>query len=199
MRHKIIATAALVAVAGLTSSCGATATPVATPESTALASTAPADVAASTPASSSAASVALTARQVAIALKAKGLPVTITAVYTAATDPNHLLGRPGGYTSKIMFSDPRAGGAQTAAGGPEVTDGGSIEVFATHADAVRRAVYIETITQAAPLLGSEYDYVSGGVLLRVSGNLTPAQAAQYEEALQAVTGTPVVEPSPVST
>jgi hypothetical protein len=64
---------------------------------------------------------------------------------------------------------------------------------------VRRAAYIEAVTQAAPILGAEYDYVSGGVLLRVSGILTPAQARQYEEALQVVTGTLVVEPSPAST
>jgi hypothetical protein len=141
----------------------------------------------------------LTARQVATALKAKGLPVTITDVYTAATDPNHLLGRPGGYTSKIIFADPRARDAQNASGGHEVAEGGSVEVYPTHAGAVRRAVYIETISQAVPIVGAEYDYVSGGVLLRVSGNLTPAQAGQYEQALQAVTGTPVVEPSPAST
>jgi hypothetical protein len=196
MRHKIIATAALVAVAGLTSACGAAAAPPAAPPGTASASAA---ASSSAPTSAAPALAALTARQVAIALKAKGLPIRITAVYTAATDPNHLLGRPGGYASKIMFADPRSEGTQDASGGPDVTEGGSIEVYATHADAVRRAVYIETITQAAPLLGTEYDYVSGGVLLRVSGNLTPTQAGQYEQALQAVTGTPVVEPSPVST
>jgi hypothetical protein len=141
----------------------------------------------------------LTARQVAIALKAKGLPVSVTAVYTAATDPNHLLGRPGGYTSKIIFADPRATNAQDASGGHDVAGGGSVEVYPSRAAAMRRGAYIETLTQAAPVLGTEYDYVSGGVLLRISGNLTPAQASQYAEALQAVTGTPVAEPSPAST
>jgi len=194
MRHKMITVVAMLAVGLAVTACSAAATPTAPATPAAPPSTAPAS-----PAQSSVAPVALTARQVAIALKAKGLPVSITDVYTAATDPNHLLGRPGGYTSKIIFADPRARDPQNASGGHDVAEGGSIEVYATHAGAVRRASYIEAVTQAAPILGAEYDYVSGRVLLRVSGILTPAQARQYEEALQAVTGAPVVEPSPAST
>jgi hypothetical protein len=34
-------------------------------------------------------------------LKAAGLPVTHLIVYTAITDPNHEMGRQGGYTSKV--------------------------------------------------------------------------------------------------
>ena len=34
-------------------------------------------------------------------LKAAGLPVSKMIVYTATTDPNHELGRQGGYTSKV--------------------------------------------------------------------------------------------------
>lgn len=41
-------------------------------------------------------------------LKAAGLDITRLIVYTAATDPNHLLGRQDGYTSKVAWQDPRA-------------------------------------------------------------------------------------------
>ncbi len=41
-------------------------------------------------------------------LKAAGLPVTHLIVYTAATDPNHEMGRQGGYTSKVAWQDRRA-------------------------------------------------------------------------------------------
>jgi hypothetical protein len=113
---------------------------------------------------------ALTAAQVTLALLVRGLPVTGIEVLTAASDPNQLLGRPGGYTSKSEFADSR----MTGEAGPGVAAGGSVEVFADHAGAVRRARYIQGIVQAAPVLGAEYDYVAGAVLLRVSGQLTPA-------------------------
>jgi hypothetical protein len=126
----------------------------------------------------------LTAGQVARRLKAHGLPVAGIEVFTAADDPDHLLGRPGEYTSKSEFADSRI----TGEAGQGVTAGGSVEVFADQAGAVRRARYIQALVQAAPVLGAEYDYVAGGVLLRVSGQLTPAQARQYKRALAAITG-----------
>jgi hypothetical protein len=132
----------------------------------------------------------LTAAQVARALKAHGLPVTGIQVLSAASDPNHLLGRPGEYTSKSEFEDSRI----TGEAGQGVTAGGSVEVFAGHAGAVRRARYIQAVVQAAPAFGAEYDYVVGAVLLRVSGQLTPAQARQYKRALAAITGELVTGP-----
>ena len=133
---------------------------------------------------------ALTAAQVTRALKARGLPVTSIEILTAADDPNHLLGRPGEYTSKTEFADSRI----TGEAGQGVAAGGSVEVFSDHAGAVRRARYIQAIVQAAPALGAEYDYVAGAVLLRVSGQLTPAQARRYKKALAAITGVVVTEP-----
>jgi hypothetical protein len=127
-------------------------------------------------------------------LKAHGLPVTPTTVYTAASDPNHLLGRPGEYTSKANFADSRV-----TTSGDGVAAGGSVEVFPNQADATRRAVYIQSVTQAAPIAGAEYDYVSSAILLRVSGSLTPAQAAAYKSALEVITGAPVDQPSPATT
>src|SRR6266480_2792812 len=78
-------------------------------------------------------------------LKAAGLPVTHLIVYTAATDPNHEMGRQGGYTSKVAWQDRRAikagaGDPSSDSGGTEF--GGGIEVFPTVADAEARYQYL---------------------------------------------------------
>lgn len=101
---------------------------------------------------------------------------------TAANDPNHLLGRPSQYTSKVTFADSRVAAADRAghkAGDVEL--GGAIEVFANAADASTRAKYIQAVTKGMPALG-EYDYVHGAIVVRVSRYLTPTQAGQYKAA-----------------
>jgi hypothetical protein len=112
--------------------------------------------------------------------------------YSASTDPNHLLGRPNGYTSKAAFTDSRINPSEvtgdTTPGA--VGFGGSVEVFPDASSAQDRGRYLETINKASPIFGSEYDYAAGPVLLRVSGILTPDQAAPYQSALGAIVGTP---------
>lgn len=95
-------------------------------------------------------------------------------VYTAETDPNHLLGRPGAYTSKAEFSDVRAAVTDTP---------GSVEVFPSAALAESRRDYIRTVAQGLPMV-TEYDFVVGSVLVRVPGTLTPQQAVEYQTAVQ---------------
>ncbi len=80
--------------------------------------------------------------------------------YTAATDPNHLLGRQGGYTSKINWPD------------------GSIEVFSTPADAQKREIYLHALADLP--FGDGYDYLVGTYLLRISDSQTPTQAQVLE-------------------
>lgn len=132
---------------------------------------------------SSKTSTAADAAGIAARLKAAGLPIGTVTVYTAATDPNHLLGRPGGYTSKVAFVDTRtsATGAKDSTPG-SIDLGGSVEVFADSADAKARFDYGQKVEKAMPML-TEYDYLSGPVLLRVSKVLTPDQAAAYKKAL----------------
>jgi hypothetical protein len=173
---------ALLVIAALAAGCGS--------PSAAPASAPPASPTSPHAQATPAAVRALTAAQVTRELRAHGLPVTGIKVLNAADDSNHLLGRPGEYTSKTEFADSRI----TGEAGQGVAAGGSVAVFASHAAAVRRARYIQGIVQAAPALGAEYDYVAGAVLLRVSGQLTPAQARQYKAALAAITGTAVTEP-----
>lgn len=129
-----------------------------------------------------------TAEQVMRELVARVGPAQPSVVYTAETDPHNLLGRPGGYTSKASFIDERIDISQVIDDRPGAVDvGGSVEVFEDADAAKHRADYVRQVTQAAPAF-VEYDYVSGPVLLRVSGQLTPRQAAAYEVVLTEVAG-----------
>jgi hypothetical protein len=127
----------------------------------------------------------MTATQVAERLSAAGAPLKVTKVYTAADDPKHLLGRPNGYTSKASFADPRVKKSDRRDNDPLSNErGGTIEVFADPAAAQQRSEFIQSsIKQMNGFLTSEYHYRRGGVLVRVSGLLSPDQAQVYGRAL----------------
>ncbi len=86
---------------------------------------------------------------------------------------------PGQYIGKANFRDRRAQDGS----GFDVSNGGSVETFASKAEAARRFHYVQTISQSSSLF-VEYDYLEGTVFLRVSHNLTPAQAKAYETRLR---------------
>ena len=165
----VLAAAVLLTVAGCSSSPApaASAAPTsAAPTTTAAAATSP-----------------LTAAAIIAKFKAAGLPVTSTYAFTAGTDPNHLLGRPNGYAAKISWTDSRIPASDTSgAQQGDVSLGGSLEQYATPAAAQARETYIQGILKADPMLGTEYDYVVGDVLVRVSQYLTPAEAQAYQAA-----------------
>ncbi|ELP67660.1 hypothetical protein STRTUCAR8_08573 [Streptomyces turgidiscabies Car8] len=128
------------------------------------------------------ASQPLTASSAFAKVSASVASAKLSGTVTAENDPNHLLGRPSQYTSKVTFADSRIKAADisgTKEG--DVERGGAIEVFGSEADAQTRAKYIQAVTKSLPAL-AEYDYVHGSVLVRVSHYLTPAQAAGYESA-----------------
>jgi hypothetical protein len=123
-----------------------------------------------------------TARQLVLGLRSAGLPVGKMRVYTAATDGNHLLGRPGAYTGKVSFRDTRI---HDGGGGYAVSSGGSLEIYASSADATRRAAYVSAIfSSSSPAVPTEHDVVRGRVFLRLSHVLTPAQVRAYVAALR---------------
>lgn len=169
MRRYILPVAAIL----LTAACG-TSTPTSTPATNAAANDPAAQTPAATKVDASAAFKALTAL----------VPsVKLTGVVTAANDGNHLLGRPGQYTSKITFSDSRIPSSETAGlKADDVSSGGSIEAFDNAADAQARAKYVEAVTKSVPAF-AEYDYLHGTILIRVSQLLTPDQAATYKTAV----------------
>lgn len=117
-------------------------------------------------------------------LKAAGLPIANIAAITAANDPNQLLGRPHQYIGKDTFTDARIDPSKARDNATGSLDlGGAVEVFAKASDAKSRSSYIQAVKKSAPVFGTEYDYVSGTVLLRLSQSLTPDQAAAYQKAL----------------
>jgi hypothetical protein len=125
----------------------------------------------------------LTAEQVAIRLSGAGLPLRTTTVYTAATDPEGLLGQPNAYTSKIAFTDPRIGRDEIFGTPADAIErGGRIEVFPDAANAKARATKVTTVTTDNPLI-TEYTYVQHNVVLRLSLVLPEDMARQYESAL----------------
>ena len=122
-------------------------------------------------------------------LAAQMSTIKVGVVYTAATDVNHLLGRPGGYTSKATFVDSSINAADVqddSAGSVDL--GGSFEVYPTTAGATARGKYIEAAEAASGIIGHEYDYVAGPTLLRLSEALTPSQAAAIAAAFAHAAG-----------
>lgn len=173
MRHRTLTLAAAVSAALL---CSAACSGSGTPSSSTTADSA----SASAPDSPAAGS--LTAAQVVDEFKTAGLPIGTVTVYTAADDPNHLLGTPNGYLSKAAFVDKQILPAQ-AAGQGVVGAGGEVEVYATGAEATARKQSIVTAENSGQLLGTEYDVVDGTVLLRLSEDLTGAQVNAFSKAL----------------
>jgi len=121
-------------------------------------------------------------------LKAAGLPVQHLIVYTPSTDPNHEMGRQGGYSSKVAWVDPRAihaGAGNPASDRGGIEFGGGIEVFSSATSAQARYQYLRGFQ---PPLGDGYDYLSGTAILRLSQYLTPAQARACRSAFTAAMG-----------
>jgi hypothetical protein len=116
--------------------------------------------------------------QVVRALKRAGMPITRYVNYTAASDPNHLLARPGQYVSKVNFRDARLRPVR----GFDTEGGGSVETFRTRTDAQNRYRYVHAITSSSSLF-AEYEYLQGTVFHRLSKVLTPRQAGAYKRAL----------------
>jgi len=111
------------------------------------------------------------------AFKGAGIPVTQVEIYTAETDPNEFLGRPGQYTAKASWADSRLEQVEGD------LRGGTVELFQSQGDLQERKAYIEAIDKAFPFL-MEYTYARGSYLLRLDHGLTPVQAAEYEKVLE---------------
>ena len=123
----------------------------------------------------------LTAAEVVDRLQTAGLPIGTVTAYDEASDPNGLLGRPGQYTGKSVFIDTRLEASAGSVTGVEA--GGDVESFDSEQALSDRANYLSAFADEPPL-GGWYQYEAGNVILRVSFDLTPDQAAQYDAALQ---------------
>ena len=101
---------------------------------------------------------------------------------TENNDPNDIIGRPTGYVSAAIVYDSRT----SCSDGLGADCGASIEQWATKSDAKSRSAYIEKLLKASPILGSEYDVVRDGFLMRVAGKLKPSQEEAYAKAFTAL-------------
>jgi hypothetical protein len=178
MRKTIIMTIA----AALTAGCGGGDSAEATARAT-ESSTSAAALESATAAAPSTTAQAMDAATALATLKDAGLPITDSAVITETNDANDLIGRPGQYVSKVAFADSRLGVPIDPAE-PGNEGGGSIEVFADGTDAQARSDYIqETLQSLGPIAGTEYHYLAGPILVRVTGELPPSVAAEYGAAV----------------
>jgi hypothetical protein len=99
---------------------------------------------------------------------------------TEENDPNDLIGRPGSYQSATVFYDSRIECDDDAV--VDVSCGAKVEVFDGNTAAEKRRDFLEVVVENMGGLVSEYDYLDGNVLLRVSGKLKPSEAEEYADA-----------------
>jgi hypothetical protein len=124
-----------------------------------------------------------TAKDVINKLKEAGLSIDKTVEFTEETDVNELLGRPGQYIAKANFSVKEL----EENGNPDmdIEQGGSVEIFANEKDAKNRFDYISEVTKSSPML-SEYDYIHGKMILRLSNKVLPSKAKEYQKAFESL-------------
>ncbi|MEV7007538.1 hypothetical protein [Streptosporangium sp. NPDC051022] len=116
-------------------------------------------------------------------LAKQGMPVTLTVTFDQSSDPEKLLGRANGYSSKASFTDQRVDTSKVSgAKQGDVNLGGTVEVFGSAGEAEVRAAQLKELSKKPPALG-EYNYVKGPVVVRVSKELMPGEALEYEGAL----------------
>lgn len=110
-------------------------------------------------------------------LKEKNSNLDKIQAFTAETDPNEKLGRPGNYISKADFTDTRLDQE-----GSEYLVGGTLETFSSKEDCKKRAEYLNKMND--PSIGflalNQYVYQYDKVLLRIDYDLTPEQADEYK-------------------
>lgn len=163
MTKRLPAAALALAIAA----CGGASSPAAVTTGTPIATSASAPAATPRPSPTSS---PLSEAAVKAALESSGFGVTNIVAFTAETDRNKLLGRPGQYIAKVSWRDPRA---------PD--DDATIEIFPDPASLQARFTYIDTIMKSSPLL-LQWMFRNDArlALLRVPKDLTPDQAKQYE-------------------
>jgi hypothetical protein len=111
-------------------------------------------------------------------LVAAGLPISSPVPVDSTTDPNDLLGRPGGYTSRLSFSAP---GGNPDADQYGIGRGGIVEVFVNSSDAKRRSDFIRR--QDGRSGRAERHYRAGPVLVRLAGSADRSLMAKLRSAM----------------
>lgn len=125
-------------------------------------------------------------------VKSETPTVEHTRIFTESTDANNLLGKKGEYQYAGSFYDMRTGYKAQDDSGNDIDiskdsygadAGGTIEVFASEADAKKRGGYLEAIQSSPGFLGGGASEVVGKAVLRVSSDYT---ASQQQEMLKLI-------------
>ena len=122
----------------------------------------------------------MTAEQMIVKMQADKLPINNYIVFDETTDLNKLLGRPNQYISKVNFADSRL--EQEEGTDP---NGGSIETFKNSGDLNIRKDHLDNVAKNMPVF-TQYIFVNGNYLLRLSSDLTPEQAEEYKKAFMSI-------------
>lgn len=104
-------------------------------------------------------------------------------VFNAANDPNHLLGRQGGYTSDVDAGSTYSPGSTGSIG---------IEVYPDAAGATARYKYLKSFD--GTMFADGYDYLAGTAILRLDAHYTPAQATAMYNKFSAAQGSAAAAP-----
>ena len=130
-----------------------------------------------TPVPSATVAPALTATELAESLRTQIPSIVQVLTITEDNDPNDLIGRPTGYIDAAIIYD-----SSVACEEPGASCGATVEIWPDEAAALARSEYIQGILAESPVLGTEYNYLSGNALLRIVGDILPSVATQYETA-----------------
>lgn len=110
-------------------------------------------------------------------LKDAGLSIGTVISYDAITDPNELLGKPNQYVSKSNFADTTL--IQQFSDDP---NGGSVELFTNAVDVNARKELLRGQTS----IFTEYYFINGFALLRISRSLETELAEKYRVAFMQI-------------
>jgi len=110
-------------------------------------------------------------------IKAQVSSVVKVVSITENNDPNDKIGRPNGYTSAAVLYEKSVSCSELGA-----SCGATLEVWASESQTKARAAFIQKALTDMPALGTEYDYIRGSALLRVSGEVKPSVATKYNAA-----------------
>ena len=113
--------------------------------------------------------------------------ITGYAGVTEDNDPNGNLHKPGGYTSTVFFAYDKVEDPHNVLDGTIIDNGteggGSVEVYATEEDAVKREEYLASYDGSILATGSHK--VVGTILVRTSNELTASQQKELESKIVA--------------
>lgn len=116
-----------------------------------------------------------------------GVPIIHMEIFTSATCPNNLLGRPGEYYAKINWHDERY--MEYWWGDDFIPEAdATVEVFRNRSEMERRRNHIQAVQHAMPLLGGQYIFYSDTMLLRIPFRVSPESAAEYEDIFRGLIG-----------